>query len=175
MKHFIIAGTLLALSVPASSFAQDAKPAAAMNMSDLSASQYVEMAASSDMFEIESSKVAAQKAQSDDVKSFAGHMVSDHSATTKDLMAAAKAEGIEMPKAMMPKHMAMVEDLMATDAAGFDAAYIRAQTMAHEEAVALHTAYSKTGKDAALKAVAAKAVPIVTEHLGDVKAITAKI
>jgi len=174
MKHFIIAGTLIAIAAPVATYAQDAKTGAAATMSEISAAQYVEMAASSDMFEIESSKVAMEKGQRAGVKDFANHMVADHSATSKDLMAAAKADGIVVPKMLMPKHAAMVEELKATDAASFDAAYIRAQTMAHEEAVALHTAYSTSGKDAALQAVALKAVPIVTKHLEDVKAMSTK-
>lgn len=140
MKHFLIAGILMAAAAPVTSYAQDAKAPAAMSMSDLSAQQYVEMAASSDMFEIESSKLAMTMGQSAPVKEFANHMVSDHGKTSMDLMAAAKAEKIDVPKAMMPKHAEMVAKLKAADASSFDALYVQMQTMAHEEAVALHTA-----------------------------------
>lgn len=174
MKNILLAGFLLAAVAPMPAFAQDTKAAPAMNMSDMAAGQYVEMAASSDMFEIESSKLAMTMGQSEPVKKFANHMVSDHGKTSADLMAAAKAESLEVPKTMMPKHADMVAQLKSADAASFDALYIQMQTMAHQEAVALHTAYSETGKDMALKEVATKAVPIVTEHLKDVKAMSGK-
>jgi putative membrane protein len=182
MKKTVFAGVLAALLSSGAAYAQDASttmapatdmtavaPAAAMT-----ATQYVASAASSDMFEIESSKMALEMSKDPAVQKFAEHMVSDHSTTTKEIMAAAKADGIAVPAEMMPKHAEMLSQLKATDAATFDASYLQMQEMAHQEAVALHTSYAQAGDDAELMAVAKMAVPIVTEHLTDVQAIGKK-
>jgi putative membrane protein len=182
MKKTVYAGVLAALLSSGTAFAQDASttmaPATAMTavapVAAMTAADYVAAAASSDMFEIESSNMALETSKDPAVQKFAQHMVSDHSTTTKEIMAAAKADGIAVPAAMMPKHAEMLTRLKATDAATFDAAYVQMQDMAHQEAVALHTSYAQAGDDAELVAVAKKAVPIVTEHLKDVQAIAKK-
>ena len=168
MKKMMLAGAFALLMTSGASYAQDA------SVTKVTTDQYVATAASSDMFEIQSSKMALEMSKSAGVKEFAEHMVSDHSTTTKELMAAAKAENITVPTTMMPKHAAMVEQLQAADAASFDTLYLQMQVTAHQEAVALHTAYAKNGEDAALMAVAEKAVPIVTEHYEDVQALAKK-
>jgi putative membrane protein len=181
MKKTLYAFTVAALMMAGAAFAQDASttmapaataaaPAAAMTAAD-----YVASAASSDMFEIQSSKMALEMSKNADVQKFAEHMVSDHSTTTKEIMAAAQADGIAVPTEMMPKHADMLAQLQAADAATFDATYLQLQDAAHQEAVALHTSYAEGGDDAKLMAVAKKAVPIVTEHLSDVQAIGKKV
>lgn len=177
MKKLIITCAVATLLASGAAFAQDATttmaPAtAAPAMGAMTAADYVAMAASSDMFEIQSSKMALEITKSEGVKEFAEHMVSDHSTTTKEIMAAAKSENITVPTEMLPKHAKMLASLKATDASSFDALYIQMQEAAHKEAVALHTAYAKGGDDAALKAVAEKAVPIVTEHLKTVQSMS---
>jgi putative membrane protein len=182
MKKLIFAGATATLMACSAVHAQEATttmaPATtataateAPAMGAMTADTYVATAASSDMFEIQSSKMALEMSKSDAVKEFAEHMVSDHSTTTKEIMAAAKEQNIAVPTEMLPKHAEMLASLKAADAASFDALYIRLQEAAHEEAVALHSGYAEAGDNAALMAVAKKAVPIVTEHLQDVKAM----
>ena len=162
----------MAMMLSTASFAQGTQaPASGAAMEPMTAEQYVATAASSDMFEIQSSEIALEKTETAAVQEFAQHMVTDHSTTTEKLMAAAEAEGIVPATEMMPRHAAMVEELEAADASGFDAMYLEMQTTAHEEAVALHTAYSESGDVEALQAVATEAVPVVTEHYEEVQAL----
>lgn len=178
MKTLQIFGAVLALTVSSTAFAQNATTtegvAVPMAMEGTTANDYVATAASSDMFEIQSSKMALEMSNSEGVQTFAKHMVSDHSLTTKEIMAAAEKDGITVPEEMMPKHAAMLEKLKGAKGAAFDAQYVEAQVTAHEEAVALHTGYSQNGDNAVLKVVATKAVPIVKEHLKDAKALASK-
>ena len=128
---------------------------------------YVRMAASSDMYEIQSSQIALSKAQSPAVRGFAQMMVRDHSNTTEQLMAAARAAGIPpMTPQMMPMHADMVARLQAASAgASFDRLYAQQQLMAHQQALALHSNYAARGDTPALRAVAGAATPIVRGHL----------
>ena len=149
-------------SADASAAGSMAMPA---DMTPSNASGYVQMAASSDMYEIQSSQLAASRAQNTQMRSFANMMIRDHTNTTQQLTAAASAAGITPPMAMLPMHAQMVERLQARTGADFDREYARQQRMAHQQAVALHSNYAARGDTPALRAVASAAVPIVTQHL----------
>ncbi len=131
---------------------------------------YVEMAASSDMFEIQSSQLAMSRAQTPAVRQFAEMMVRDHTQMSQQLMAAASASGMPaMSPAMMPMHADMLTRLQAMSGAGFEAEYGRQQMMAHEMAVAMHTNYAARGDTPALRTVAAAAAPRVSQHLAMIR------
>ncbi|HYE42428.1 MAG TPA: DUF4142 domain-containing protein [Caulobacteraceae bacterium] len=128
---------------------------------------YMKMAAASDMFEIESSQLALQKAGSADIRAFAQMMVDHHTRTSADLMAAARAGGLTPPSPMLPPDKrAKIEALNgASRGQAFDRMYMDMQVMAHQEALALHSTYAARGDNPSLKAAAAKTAPIVQSHL----------
>lgn len=171
MKALMIAAGAVALlggcmTTPPPPEDEFAEPASAVDPdSPLSAPGYLAMAASSDMFEIESSRLALQRSRNPAVRQFAQMMIGDHGRTTSELMAAARGIGIEPPPPrMMPHHAEMLERLRAASPAEFDAAYKREQVMAHEEALNLHRNYADQGDAEPLRTVAARAVPIIQMH-----------
>lgn len=135
----------------------------------MSAQDFAATAASSDMFEIQSSELALEKAQSDQVKEFAQQMIDDHTAASEELKTAAEQDGATVPTEMNEQHATQLEDLNGTAEDGFDAAYIKAQVAAHEEAVTLMTGYAENGEEGALKAHAEKTAPVIEQHLEHVK------
>jgi putative membrane protein len=128
---------------------------------------YLQMAASSDMYEIQSSQIALTKARMPAVRQFAQMMINDHSNTTQQLMAASRSAGIPpMSPMMMPMHARMVAQLQGAPAGpAFDRLYARQQLMAHQQALALHSNYAARGDTPALRGVAGAATPIVRGHL----------
>lgn len=146
-----------------------AASAAAARTADL----YVPAAAVSDMYEIESSKLALQQSQNAAVKKYAQMMVDHHTKTTADLKAALGSAGVQItpPTAMDERRQGLVDNLRQAPAGGFDGVYKAQQIAAHEEALTLHRTYAENGENAALKAVAAKAVPIVEQHLQQARAL----
>jgi putative membrane protein len=132
---------------------------------------YAMNAALSDMFEIESSRVALEKAKSPEVKQFAQMMVDGHSKTTAELKTALAAAGVQMtpPAALDERRQEMLTELRGKSAAEFDTAYLDQQSKAHGEALDLHRGYAENGDNAPLKAFAAKTAPIVQQHLDAVK------
>lgn len=127
---------------------------------------YVQMAASSDMYEIQSSQIALAKAQNPAIRQFAQMMVTDHSNTSQQIMAAAQAAGLPpMAPQMLPMHAQMVAQLQGASTANFDRMYASQQLMAHQQALALHSNYAARGDTPALRAVAAAATPVVRTHL----------
>lgn len=133
----------------------DAKP--------ITDAEFVIKAASSDMFEIESSKLAKETSKSDEVKKFAEHMIADHTKSTKELTEAAKKADMGLPVKMLDDHAKLLEKVKAGKG-DFDKAYMDAQLTAHKEAVELFTNVAKNVKAPGLKAFAEKTLPVIKEH-----------
>ena len=130
------------------------------------AMDYGRMAAVSDTFEIQSSQTALQVSRNPEVRAFAQMMIDHHTMTSNELMAAARAAGMAPPPPMLDsRKQAMMAQLQSTPAARFDSTYMSMQMTAHQEALALHSAYAARGDVQPLRAVAARAVPIVRQHL----------
>jgi putative membrane protein len=163
-----ITATALALLAPVNlAVAQDSnqQSGAATTMQVTDAETFMTMAAISDLFEIESSQLALEKAQSDEVKTFAQQMIADHTANTQKLTQVVQSGGGSMPEAKLDdRHQAIIEQLQGASGAEFDAAYIDAQVQAHQEAVALMTTYSEGGDNEALKGFATQALPVIQSH-----------
>ncbi|KQT53210.1 hypothetical protein ASG43_18465 [Aureimonas sp. Leaf454] len=128
-------------------------------------------AASSDLFEIESSKIALEKASREDVKTFATHMIRDHEATSAKLKAAAAADGLEPISAPDSKRAQMIKNAQQAKKDHFDATYLNLQVTAHQEAVALFDDYAKTGTGQNLKAFAVESLPALQQHLEEAKSL----
>ncbi|GGL81816.1 DUF4142 domain-containing protein [Wenxinia marina] len=154
--------TLLAATVAAgamtAAFAQtDAAPVT-------DPAEFAAMAASSNSFEIESSNLALDASESEEVQAFAQRMIDDHTAAGEAMMAAAETDGVEVPEGLNEQHQEMLDGLQGLTGEEFDQAYLDAQVTAHDEAVALFEGFSTEGEDSALKAFAAETLPTLQEH-----------
>jgi putative membrane protein len=172
--------TLTTLALPAA--AQTGASAGTMSPSDVGAgpmvgtpsANYVAWAADSDMYEIQSSRLALSKGRSDTVKAHAREMIADHTTTTKTLMAALPNTSPRIPKPPMKlsePNAAMIEQLRQASGDSFDALYLQQQMQAHQKAWALHKGYATDGSDPALRQVASSAVPIVEKHIQHLKSM----
>jgi putative membrane protein len=132
---------------------------------------YVMMAASSDMYEIQSGQLAQQRSQNGQVRQFGAMLVQHHTQTTQQLMAAAQASGTPMPSGMMPLHAEMLRRLQAASAADFNRMFQMQQVMAHEMALALHRNYGQNGDAPALRQTAMAATPIIQQHLNQARTL----
>jgi len=141
----------------------------------VSGEEFVTTAGVAGMFEIESSKIAAQKSMNGDVKTFAERMVSDHTKAAEELKTTASSAGEKyvMPTALDDKHQKMMDELKSADQSRFDAAYVRMQTDAHKEAVELFDGYAKQGDNPNLKTFAEKTLPTLQQHYDMIKQIGA--
>lgn len=139
------------------------------------ADAYVAGAATGDLYEIESSRLALERSQSAEVKKFAQQMVTDHTATTAALKAALAQSGLSLtpPAALDARRQGMLDNLRAASAADFDRVYLDQQTAAHQEALTLHSSYAEDGDNDALKKLAATTAPKVQHHFDMVKQLDA--
>jgi putative membrane protein len=135
------------------------------------AQSFVTKAANGNMFEVETSKVAVDKATRDDVKSFAQKMIADHGKANSELQTVANKIGAKIPMKMDAGHQAKADRLNRASAAQFDQAYINAQAAAHQEAISLLGRYAKSGTNPDLKTFASNTLPIVEGHARELSAL----
>lgn len=129
----------------------------------MTAQQFANTAAASDAYEIASSRLATDKAESAEVKTFATTMVRDHGKSTADLKAAAGS--LTPDPAMNAEQKANVAELQGLNGAAFDAAYSRQQLAAHQKTLAALQGYAASGDNAGLKTFASNTAPVVQGHL----------
>lgn len=184
MKHVAtIAVSVIALSLAACGKKDQTAPegtATAETSGDLAGAPaaapgqaFADAAAASDTFEIEASKLAADKSARAKVKSFAASMIKAHTDSTAKLKAAAsKATPPIMPApALNPAQQQVLDDLKAKSGAEFDTAYAKAQVDAHQATLDALKSYSASGDVPSLKAFATELVPTVTAHLNMAKGL----
>jgi len=139
--------------------------------------EFVNKATISDIFEVQSGKLAADKAKNEDVKDFGEQMVEDHSATTDELMELIEDENIEVqpPTELDDKHQANLDKLKEVSGAKFDQTYIPMQVLAHEKAVNLFQDYSQSGDNDALKEWASDTLPTLKDHLKEARELNEEL
>lgn len=93
----------------------------------MSAEDFAAMAASSDLFEIQSSELAKEKGEADAVKEFARMMIEDHNNASPELQTAVSSAGVEVPTEMNAQHGSQLASLEGLEGAELDAAYVEAQ------------------------------------------------
>jgi putative membrane protein len=127
---------------------------------------FVKEVAVSDMFEIESSKLAQTKGNATN-KTFASQMVTDHTKTSTELkgMVSGGKVKAELPAALDSSHQSKLDKLKSLNGPDFDKQYASDQQGAHKDAVNLFERYAKGGDNADLKSWADKTVPALKHHL----------
>jgi putative membrane protein len=126
---------------------------------------FVMKAAQGGMAEVEAGKAAQSKAQSDSVKKFAEHMVTDHSKANDELMSLAKSKNVDVPSALDKDHKAKMDKMAKLSGPEFDRAYMKDMVDDHKKTVADFEKQAKGGKDAELKQWAESKLPTLREHL----------
>jgi putative membrane protein len=155
MKIVHLAG-ICALIAPSVVGAQMAAPPTA---------EFVKKAGASDLFEREEGKVMSTSTNAD-VRAFAQHMVTDHTKSTAEIKAAARAAKVRVGTPMLnPKQSSDLAALRAARGAERDRLYVEQQKAAHQEALDLMEAYSKGGGARSLRTAAAKIAPVVKMHI----------
>ncbi|SFP39549.1 putative membrane protein [Bradyrhizobium sp. Ghvi] len=127
---------------------------------------FVKEVAISDMFEIESSKLAEQKGNAQE-KTFAQQMITDHTKTSSELKGLVGNGKVQatLPTALDSSHQSKLDKLKSASGKDFSSDYNSYQVSAHEDAISLFDRYAKGGDNAALKEWADKTLPALRHHL----------
>ena len=168
MRRTAIVTALLLLTAPA--FAQSIGEKTGVNSAlgiSPSTADFVSQAAISDMFEIQSSQLAVERAPDEPTKAFARQMITAHEKTASELkeLVAGGTVRATLPTAMDDAHVELLNDLKEINGANFADEYNADQVEAHEDAVSLFERYAEGGDNPALKEWAGKTLPELRQHL----------
>jgi putative membrane protein len=128
--------------------------------------QFIVKAAGSGMFEVQAAQLATTRANSSDVKSFAGMLVDHHTKSNDELTKLANAKGVELPAAPPRALRRQVESMGKKSGEEFDRDFVRnVGVKAHQNDIKDFEKASKDVKDPELKAFVQKTLPVLKEHL----------
>jgi putative membrane protein len=134
---------------------------------------FVTKVAMGNLFEIEASKIALDRANFADVKEFAMQMVTDHTKSKEDLQSALTQSNadVALPASLDMDHMAMIDALNKATNLEFDRRYIDQQLISHNNALEAMQDYMKDGDNPELRTFADMASSTVKMHLDHMKMI----
>jgi putative membrane protein len=154
--------TVLALTMAGVATAQDT-PAGKSSSVSAADKLFMKKAAKGGMMEVAMGKVAEQKGQSEDVKSFGKRMVTDHSKANEELKKIATEKNVRLPTKE------------PTASWSSDKAYIDMMVKDHEKDLAEFKQEASSGSDPDVKKFADDTAKVVQEHLDLAKETQGKL
>jgi putative membrane protein len=126
---------------------------------------FMKKAAQAGAAEIGAGTLADSNSSNDQVKTFGREMVKDHTAAASELSQIAQAKGVILPGEPDGSHKRLLKKLGKSGSPQFDKIYAKkAGVDDHKDAVKLFTDEASHGKDADVKAFAAKTLPTIQHH-----------
>jgi putative membrane protein len=176
MRRIALVVTALLLTAPA--FAQSAGEKTGVNSTlgiSPTTADFVKEVAISDMFELQSNKLAEDRGNAAE-KSFAAMMIKDHTKTSDELKALVKGGDVkaELPTALDSSHQSKFDKLNGYKGADFSSEFDSQQVSAHKDAVSLFERYAKGGDSPKMKDWAGKTLPALQHHLEMAQALNKK-
>ena len=135
---------------------------------------FVKEAATSDMFEIQSSQLAQERGNAAE-KTFAATMIKDHQKTSDDLKSMISSRDVkaELPSELDSSRQGEIDKLKSLKGADFSSRYDSDQQSGHKDAVSLFERYAKGGDNPKLKDWADKTLPTLRHHFDMANDLTA--
>lgn len=131
--------------------------------------------AQANLAEVATGKLALEKSRNAEVRKFAQTMVDDHSAALQDVEHLARIKAMQLPQEPDLKHKATMKAMQALDGERFDKLYIsQAGVGDHRKTRELLQKTQAKAKDADLKALAEKMLPVVERHLAHAEQMAGK-
>ena len=123
------------------------------------------------MAEVALGKLALTKSSNSDIKKFAQMMVDDHGKANDELKQVADKKSISLPPTVDAAHQDKLDSLSKLSGIKFDKVYVDLMVDGHKKTLDLMQDEATNGKDADLKAFAAKTAPVVKTHLDAINKI----
>lgn len=137
--------------------------------------KFFENIAQANMAEIETGKLALEKSQNDQVKTFAQKMIDDHTKALNELQTLAQSKSVTLPTEPDVAHRTMLTGMKALSGETFDKQYMmHAGVGDHKRTHELLQKVQKEATDADLRAYVQKIMPAVDAHWDMAKDLRAK-
>lgn len=134
-------------------------------LQNLTTEKFFHTAAAAGMKEVQAAELALRNGKSDQVKSFARQMVSDHTKQNSQLTTLAAQKNVQVPKDLPAKDEADIEKLRAATGSTFDTTFSQQMKLDHEKAVALFQSCANGKKIASdVRKFCSDSLPTLEEH-----------
>lgn len=163
-----------ALSLSVGVLAQNPAEAPATALTTLD-QKFVRSAAADGLLEVELGRLAQERASGGEIKRFAERVVQDHGQLNAELQRLAAARSVSLPGNLSRDRQALLAQMGRLTGADFDQAYGKQAVADQQRVVASFDQQALTGRDPELKALAAKALPMLREHLQIARALTPNV
>jgi len=137
--------------------------------------KFFKEAAQGGMAEVTLGQMAANKAESETVKSFGQQMVTDHGKANQELKDLAVAESVTLPTEMSTDAKALQKKLSSLSGTEFDKTYMEEMLRDHKKDIAAFQEQAQQGKDLEVKNWAEKTLPTLQEHYALAQTTSSKI
>jgi putative membrane protein len=131
-----------------------------------SAPDFAQMAAMSDMYEIQAANIALKKARTEPTREFANMMIADHTKSSQAMKEAIQASGqsLSMPTQLGAEQQSQIDTLNRLSGQEFETEYMNQQRAAHRKTLDLLKSYAGGGDVAELRQFAQATIPTVQKH-----------
>jgi putative membrane protein len=126
--------------------------------------QFLEKAIQGNLTEIQMGRLAEQKGQSEDVKSFGQMLVTDHSQANDQAKQVASQMGITAPAEPSAKQQEMYKKMSKLSGVGFDRAFAKEMIADHKKDISEYKRESQKQNDPAAQ-YAKQSLPVLQKHL----------
>lgn len=133
---------------------------------------FFQNASAANVAEIQMSQVALKQAKSPSVKTFAQHMIDDHTKANDELRSLKSGDkGYSLVEEPAPDAQKAIDAMSRLQGADFDKAYAKEMVADHEKAVAIFQVEIEKGSNPKLKEFATKTLPTIKHHLDMAKSL----
>jgi len=133
--------------------------------------EFIRKAAQGGMTEVKLGELAALKGKREAVKKFGRRMITDHTKIADTLKSLALLNGITLQDQLDATHAGVVDRISTLEGDQFDKAYIDEMVKDHKEDLGEFREEANAAKDPDLKALVAKAIPIIKQHLQHIEKV----
>jgi putative membrane protein len=127
--------------------------------------EFLRLAYQGNNAEIQTSRLALERSQNDDIREYAQRMITEHTRANEQLTRYATQQNIQLPSERVdPLSQAIAARLGQLSGDAFDQAYIDAQANAHLRAIALYRTQISQGQTQGLRTYASQLLPSIEQH-----------
>lgn len=157
------AGVLAALTVftiSGTAFAQ--QPGGELSAQDRT---WMAQNAQTNMAEIVSGQLAAEKGTSDIIRSTGQHLMMDHQQVLNQLQTLAQSKNMALPSSPNQNQQQEAQQLRSSSGAAFDAIYVQREIQGHQLSISQTQQELRSGSDPQVKQLATAYLPKADDHL----------
>ena len=129
------------------------------------AQAFVERASATGLGEIEAAKLALGRSRAADVKTFAVHLVDDHTKTNVQLKTLAESRQLKLADGPDAATRERLKTLAASPDDAFDAAFAQAEAQAYEQTLKLYGEAAEHAEDPDIRQFAQTTLAVLRLHL----------